>query len=110
PLVPPTNGSGAACDPPTASWCENSVSQRLDCDGDGVEDWVCMVAPIPAKRGVIRSTGACIVTDDKTGWPNAPDSYCPVLLTCDRPTWWCGSHTDEVLRTADCDGDGITDY
>ncbi|PNH04522.1 hypothetical protein TSOC_009299 [Tetrabaena socialis] len=101
------------CDPKNAGASNNWVLRQADCDGDGIMDWVC--TDVKGNRGVIRSTSGCKSDDPSTGWPAAPTTYCPSLLVCPRPDFWCdpknaGASNNWVLRQADCDGDGIMDW
>ncbi|PNH04260.1 hypothetical protein TSOC_009589, partial [Tetrabaena socialis] len=101
------------CDPSAAGANNNWVLRAADCDGDGVTDWVC--TDRASHRWVIRSTAGCAYQNGADGSGNAPDSYCPALLACARPNYWCdpnaaGSNNNWILRAADCDGDGVTDW
>ncbi|PNH10054.1 hypothetical protein TSOC_003237 [Tetrabaena socialis] len=102
----------------TKRWCtqESAILQSTDCDGDGILDWICTESSTTA-RGIVRSSAGCYSDDGQTGWPTAPDSYCPsssIFLTCPRPNYWCepteaNNNNRWMLRQADCDGDGIVD-
>ncbi|PNH03977.1 hypothetical protein TSOC_009907, partial [Tetrabaena socialis] len=121
PLMPYMEPLACPSPPPAAesssepSSLDRAVSWTLraaDCDDDGVTDWVC--TDTAGHRGVIRSAAGCSVEDQDTGWPTAPDSYCPALLACARPDFWCDPNLVRTeswtLSAADCDDDGVTDW
>ena len=72
----------AVCSPP-AGWCgggnyQVADSRRVDCDGDGTADYVCIDAL--GNRGVILNNQTAIACEDT--WPSVDRSAarCPVFF------------------------------
>ncbi|KAG2494719.1 hypothetical protein HYH03_007233 [Edaphochlamys debaryana] len=80
---------------------------QRDCDGDGIMDAV--LFDTTGARGVALSSKGCSTDDADTGYPNAPESACPIVLSnlCPQPpSNWCPG--GKVIQI-DCDGDGAKD-
>ncbi|KAG2500619.1 hypothetical protein HYH03_001386 [Edaphochlamys debaryana] len=89
----------AACARP-AGWCNGTglLFEATDCDGDGIKDLVC-TSLNDGSRGAISLARNCSATSAGTGWPSAPDSYCPAKW--EPPGGWIqvGSNPPSLPRS-----------
>ncbi|KAG2487048.1 hypothetical protein HYH03_014294 [Edaphochlamys debaryana] len=65
--------------PPT--WCSDGVLSLVECGDGGARDWVCNGRG--GTRAVISSSRGCDATDAITGFPYAPNFYCPLVFQSD---------------------------
>ncbi|KAG2439077.1 hypothetical protein HYH02_006604 [Chlamydomonas schloesseri] len=112
-LCPPVFNQ-AVCPMPYGWWCAQAggdVLEQLDCDLDGVPDWLC-TNPDSWMRKVLLSSDPSNCTQDYG--PAAPRSLCPSRLSKAMCYWpWGDSCSGEsyTRQRADCgDGDGIDDW
>ncbi|KAG2487038.1 hypothetical protein HYH03_014284 [Edaphochlamys debaryana] len=67
-----------SCAYPAGSPCNEGRMLSVDCDNDGVRDWVCLGEG--GQRGVVPSRRACDASPAVSGYPAALDRACPVLF------------------------------
>ncbi|KAG2498132.1 hypothetical protein HYH03_003890 [Edaphochlamys debaryana] len=74
---PPLTAPGS-CAFPAGSLCSEGRMLSVDCNADGIRDWVCQGPG--GQRGVISSRRGCSANNLLTGYPTALDNTCPVLF------------------------------
>ncbi|KAG2488927.1 hypothetical protein HYH03_012549 [Edaphochlamys debaryana] len=79
---PPLTAPGS-CAFPAGSPCNDGHMLSVDCNADGVRDWVCQGPG--GQRGVVSSRRGCGATNALSGYPAAPDNICPVLFGVGTP-------------------------
>ncbi|KAG2487047.1 hypothetical protein HYH03_014293 [Edaphochlamys debaryana] len=65
--------------PPT--WCSDGVLSLVECGDGGARDWVCTGKG--GTRAVITSGRSCEASEANTGFPYAPNFYCPLVFQSD---------------------------
>ncbi|KAG2487103.1 hypothetical protein HYH03_014216 [Edaphochlamys debaryana] len=76
-FCPPLTAN-TSCPYPVGTLCSQGRILSVDCDGDGVKDWVCLGDS--GQRGVVASRKNCNAANAVSGFPAAPDSVCPILF------------------------------
>ncbi|KAG2488928.1 hypothetical protein HYH03_012550 [Edaphochlamys debaryana] len=79
---PPLTAPGS-CAFPAGSPCSDGHMLSVDCNADGVRDWVCQGPG--GQRGVVSSRRGCGTANALSGYPAALDNICPVLFGVGTP-------------------------
>ncbi|KAG2485110.1 hypothetical protein HYH03_016097 [Edaphochlamys debaryana] len=74
---PPLTAKGS-CPFPSGSLCGEGRILSVDCNADGIKDWVCLGEG--GQRAVVSSRRGCSISHNVTGYPTALDNACPVVL------------------------------